>query len=280
MNEEKQAKRQQKLMKVAAKKEQQQAKLLAKEAARFRRHGPKATVSFAGNFIPALAGISMMMVILVLLNGQWITAQYQYRFNKPVSAASSTGASVAASTSVNSAVTADTKSPHPELGPRLYVPAINVEAPVAFDKGTAEWQIQVALRSGVVHFDNSVKPGQPGNVVIFGHSSGQLWAPGDYKFIFTLLNKVQPSDVVYVDYDGTRYTYKVTDTQVVPPSDTSVLASDASHKLTLITCTPVGTSKDRLIVHAEQISPSPVKADATASNIVSKALKQLPGSAR
>ena len=37
----------------------------------------------------------------------------------------------------------------------------------------------------------------------------------------------------------------------------SVLASHGAPQLTLITCTPVGTSKYRLIVHAKQISPNP-----------------------
>ena len=116
-------------------------------------------------------------------------------------------------------------------------------------------------------------------MVIFGHSSGQVWAPGDYKFIFTLLNKVAVNDAVYVDYNGTRYTYKVTGTEVVNPSDVKVLDQGTGHNLTLITCTPVGTSKSRLIVHAAQISPAPTK-DTTSNSRAATSINELPGSAR
>jgi sortase A len=254
----------------------QQAKKQAKEAARFRKHGPKAKTSFIRNVIPALAGISVMLVILTALNGQWIEAQYKYRFNKPVAAATIKAPNPASSTTP----AVDTRSPHPELGPQLNIPSINIQAPVEFDKGTAEWQIQIALRSGVDHYDNSAKPGQAGNVVIFGHSSGQLWAPGNYKFIFTLLNKVAVNDAVYVDYNGTRYTYKVVSTEVVAPTDTAILQQGNGNGLTLITCTPVGTSKNRLVVHAEQISPAPTKATSGAAKSTPASLKELPGSAQ
>ncbi len=108
-----------------------------------------------------------------------------------------------------------------------------------------------------MHYAGSVNPGDVGNVVIFGHSSGQSWAPGNYKFVFTLLDKLKVGDVIYVDNLGTRYTYQVRSSQVVTPSDIGVLKSGSDHELTLITCTPVGTSTNRLVIHAEQISPSP-----------------------
>jgi sortase A len=212
-------------------------------------------MSFKSNVLPALAGVTVMLAIMGLLNGQLLMAQWQYRFNKPVAAVS---VATPAATSTTPNPSADnTKSPHPELGSRVSIPTINVDAPVVFEPGTAEWQIQTALRSGVVHYSNSVAPGETGNVVLFGHSSGQPWAPGNYKFVFTMLDKVKAGDLVYVDNNGTRYTYKVMRSQVVEPTDIGILSSGTDHELTLITCTPVGTSKYRLVVHAEQISPDP-----------------------
>src|SRR6185437_11506988 len=111
---------------------------------------------------------------------------------------------------------------------------------------------------GVVHYPNTAVPGQEGNVVIFGHSSGVWWEPGSYKFVFTLLDKVQAGDKVFIDYQGTRYIYRITGTQVVSPDNLSVLNQGTGHDLTLITCTPVGTSTNRLIVHAVQYVPKPV----------------------
>ena len=68
-------------------------------------------------------------------------------------------------------------------------------------------------------------------------------------------------DLIYMDYNGTRYTYRALGTKTVEPTDVaslSQIASDNSGKpmITLITCTPLGTSKYRLLVYGEQIYPS------------------------
>ena len=54
-----------------------------------------------------------------------------------------------------------------------------------------------------------------------------------------------------------RYTYRVTKKETVTPNNVGVLvyATDKP-MLTLVTCTPLGTSRYRLLVTAEQISPS------------------------
>lgn len=221
----------------------------ASSASKAAKSAPKASVSFKRNTLPIAAGVIVMLGIMGLLNGQILMAQWQYHFAKPV---------VASGATATPALTAGpTESPNPELGPRVTIPAIGVEAPIVFEPGTAEWQIQVALRSGVVHHSTSAAPGETGNVVLFGHSSGQPWAPGDYKFIFTMLDKLKSDDVIYVDNNGTRYTYKVTGSQVVTPTNVGVMASGSANELTLITCTPVGTSTNRLVVRALQVSPDP-----------------------
>ena len=241
---------------------------------RYGKYGPKAQTSFRKNGLPVLLGVVVMVAVMALLNGELIMAQIKYHFDKPVAATSQTVASAAP--------VVDTKSPHPELGPQLTIPSINVVVPIELDQGSAEWQIQIALRSGVVHYDNSANPGQPGNVAIFGHSSGQPWAPGKYKFVFTLLDKVKPGDLIYIDYQGTRYTYKMSGSQVVDPTDVAVLQASGKpdqHQLALITCTPVGTSKSRLVVHAQQISPVPAKTDRTRTPKNPTTVQTLPGSA-
>lgn len=258
----------------------------AKQAAQTAHYGPKAQVTFWRNIWPVLAGVLVMVVVMATLNGQWLTAQLKYRFTKPAVIA---GAPVQVASAGTGGQAASTKSPHPELGPQVTIPAINVVAPIELDQGTAEWQIQLGLRKGVVHYDSSALPGAAGNVVIFGHSSGQPWAPGNYKFVFTLLDKVRADDAVYLDYNGTRYTYKVVRSEVVAPTDVGVLQQGSGHELTLITCTPVGTSKNRLVVHAEQVSPDPnakaqpaVTAAATAGRSAKPAAtpQELPGTAR
>src|SRR5690606_15862011 len=87
--------------------------------------------------------------------------------------------------------------------------------------------------------------------------SNNAFSPGDYKYVFVNLDRLDKGDTIYLNYQGTRYTYKVTVAhKVVEPNDVSVLNPSNKPILTLITCTPVGTNLRRLIVVAEQISPN------------------------
>jgi LPXTG-site transpeptidase (sortase) family protein len=214
---------------------------------------PKATITFRRNILPPILGVLMTLGVLGLLNGQWLVAQYQYRFvDRPSSINLST----------NPATT------DPNAPPRIFIPKINVSAPVITDTKTYDQgPVQLALRRGVVQYGTaSASPGQKGNTVLIGHSSGQLWAPGDYKFVFTMLDKLVNDDRILVDYKGTRYIYRVSESKVVPPTDLSVLRASDTPELTLITCTPVGSSKNRLVITARQISPKPETATAMSAD--------------
>lgn len=242
-----------------------------RQATPVKGRATKATFSFRRSVLPPLAGIFVMVAVVLALNWQMLEAQFRYRYTKPQ--ATVTSVKPAAETKVD-----DTKSPQPERGPLLTIPAIGSEAPIVFEPSFEEWKVQVALRSGVVHYGTTAMPGENGKVVILGHSSGQAWAPGNYKFVFTMLDKLQKGDVIYVDYNGTRYTYKVTGSIVVNPSDVSQIQPTSKPTLTLVTCTPVGTSTNRLIVHAEQISPAP--ADTTSNAATTPAAPaRIPASA-
>lgn len=206
---------------------------------------PKAIMTFRHHIVPPILGVLVFASILGLLNAEWISAQAQYRLAKPVGQTS---------------LVIPTDAPSKE-SVNLQIPTIDVNAPVIYDETSFnESKVQLALRRGVVHYGTTALPGQAGNVVILGHSSGQLWAPGDYKFVFTLLDKVKDNDRIILDYKGTRYIYKVTGREVVEPNDLTVTQPSAEPKLTLITCTPVGTSKNRLVITAKQIVPNPATA--------------------
>jgi sortase A len=148
--------------------------------------------------------------------------------------------------------------------PELTIPKINVHAPVNFVPTLDESQVLKSLETGVVHYANTANPGEIGNPVVFGHSSNDWWEPGNYKYVFVLLDKLGPGDQFTVDYQGTRYTYAVTDSKIVDPTDVSVLAQTDTPTFTLITCSPPGTSWRRLVVSAKQISPNPNTAVASA----------------
>ena len=141
--------------------------------------------------------------------------------------------------------------------PVITIPKINVNAPIVFAKSNIEAAIQKDLENGVVHYANTALPGQNGNSVIFGHSSNDWWEPGGYKFVFVLLDKLQIGDTFTVNYNSQQYLYEVYETKVVEPTDLSVLNQPATPEMTLITCSPPGTSWKRLIVRAKQIHPAP-----------------------
>lgn len=143
--------------------------------------------------------------------------------------------------------------------PKIIIPKIGVEAPVVYDEPKVdEASYQHALERGVVRLGTTANPGTKGNVVIGGHSSNNVFNAGRYKYVFVNLKRLSVGDVFYLNYNGARYTYKVTvANKIITPKDTSVLAQTAKPTVTLFTCDPPGTNVNRLIVQAEQIDPNP-----------------------
>jgi sortase A len=192
---------------------------------------------------PMLVAAGIFILTLLLFKAPIILSQLGYSLNKPKAAPAA-----ATTTSAGTVVTADNI---------IDIPKINVHAPVIYEPSVDEAAIETALQNGVVHYGNTAIPGQNGNVAIFGHSSNDWWEPGNFKFVFVLLDKLVPGDTITVDYNAKAYTYKVTGSKVVEPTDVGVLKPTATPTLTLITCSPPGTSLRRLVVTAEQVSPNP-----------------------
>jgi sortase A len=75
-----------------------------------------------------------------------------------------------------------------------------------------------------------------------------------YKF----LHKLENNDVIEVEYNGKSYKYKVFEKQILSPEEVNPLATLTpaylnEKTLSLMTCTPPGTTLKRLIVGAKQI---------------------------
>lgn len=142
--------------------------------------------------------------------------------------------------------------------PRLIIPKLNIDVPIHF--GISLDEVMSAMNNGVAHYriaGASAYPGEIGNLVITGHSAGDVYSSNPYKYIFSGLERLDDGDLIYVNYDSVRYTYRVIKKEVVDPSNVAALVVDTDKPLlTLVTCTPLGTSRYRLLVTAEQISPS------------------------
>jgi len=205
--------------------------------------GYQTKINFSRHILPPLMGILTFVALILIFNMPYLVANARF---------------LGGSYQLHNIVEPVNKV----QDNRVLISKINVNAPVDYSQTTNEALLfQLALQKGVVHYAGSSYPGQAGNVALFGHSSGVPWEKGDYKFVFTLLDKLQPGDNILIDYNNTRYIYQVRSKEVVKPADLQVLSpiDQTTHGLLLITCTPVGTSNNRLVVHAEQIYPAPIK---------------------
>lgn len=108
------------------------------------------------------------------------------------------------------------------------------------------------LSKHLVNYPGTPIPGKNGNAVVFGHSSlPQLFRPNDYTTIFATLYTLKMGDEFIVHIDNLSYSYKISSIRVVDPTNTSIFEQtrDKSY-LTLVTCTPPGTTWKRLIIQA------------------------------
>jgi len=210
------------------------------------------------HFQSLLFGMSMGLIVLVI----FMFGFFNERFIVPFVSPSKTASSSPIILDPNSSGTVGAE-------PKLVIPKLNVEVPVVYTVATNdEKDIQKGLEDGVVHYPTTPVPGQKGNVAVVGHSSNNIFNPGKYKYVFTLLNKLQEGDTFFMNYNGQRYVYKIYKRQIVKPSDVWVLGpqTDKESTATLITCDPPGTNVNRLVLVGEQISPEPLKNVAEASS--------------
>jgi len=146
---------------------------------------------------------------------------------------------------------------------RLIIPKLGLSVPIVtmgteFIEGEnwteLEKQIQDSLKNGVVHYPGTSAPGQFGNFFLTGHSSYYPWDPGKFKDVFALLGQLNVGDHFFVYYHQKKFTYEVFEKKEVQPTNVTVLKQPADENIsTLMTCTPVGTTLRRLIVHAREL---------------------------
>lgn len=138
----------------------------------------------------------------------------------------------------------------------LYIPSLNIQAPIQYVDESDEATYQTALQKGVVHYPGTAEIGQPGNPYIFGHSSDFALVPGDYKTVFALLPKIQNgAEILVTGKDGKQYTYIVTEQFVAEKTDTHLLDQGEYKEkmLTVQTSYPLGTALKRYIVRAKLV---------------------------
>ncbi|MBM3227432.1 sortase [Candidatus Peribacteria bacterium] len=145
----------------------------------------------------------------------------------------------------------------------ISVPDLAVRAPVILPSrqywdraywSLLEQQMQAALLRGTVAYPHSSFPGH-GPLVIAGHSSPPTQESQGSRFgsVFARLPTIGIGQEIVLTVAGSPYRYSVTDTFIVSSSDTSILDLKEmdDDTLTVITCYPVGTTKERFVVRAK-----------------------------
>jgi sortase A len=143
------------------------------------------------------------------------------------------------------------KSSEPNLPDQIIIPRIGVNSPVIFNSNKEK--MLEDLKRGVLRYPESELPGEKGNIVLIGHSSGIPGDAGQYDNVFALLSELKKGDQVTLYFKGNQFNYSIFDKNVIR-SDFKDLKLDSSgdSNLILITCWPLGTNFRRLAVLARQ----------------------------
>jgi len=105
-------------------------------------------------------------------------------------------------------------------------------------------------RLGIGHYPETAMPGQVGNLALAGHRQG-------HGRPFYSIEALAPGDALVVESPGAWYVYRVTVSEVVSPGAVEVIAAvpgrpgavPTTAVITLTTCHPVFSSRERYVVH-------------------------------
>jgi sortase A len=137
---------------------------------------------------------------------------------------------------------------HPDVEPVegsefavLRVPRLGLEVVLFEGVGTD------TLKKGPGHMPGTPLPGQPGNAVISGHRT-------TYGRPFFNLDQLRVGDIIEVESAIGVHTYRLNEEPfVVAPTDVWVTDDKVGGWLTLTTCNPKFSARQRLIVDAELV---------------------------
>ncbi len=134
---------------------------------------------------------------------------------------------------------------------RIYLPSISRDYVRVVVEGVATED----LKRGPGHYPGTAAPGAVGNTVISGHRT-------TYGAPFNRLAELRTGDQVVLETQGSWFTYRVSELQIVQPTAIAVTypvpgqfgAIATKRLLTLTTCNPEYSARQRLIVRAELVA--------------------------
>lgn len=100
------------------------------------------------------------------------------------------------------------------------------------------------FKKGIGYWPGTALPGLIGNTVLGGHRTS---GPRPFYFI----ERMKIGDPIVVSFKGKKYTYRVTKTRIIKPTDTWILSQNVTKPtLTIFACHPRGSYKQRYVVTA------------------------------
>lgn len=159
---------------------------------------------------------------------------------------STTTAPVAEATTTTAAPVA----PPPDDGEaiaRMSIPKIGV------DQIVVEGVSRDDLKKGPGHYPQTPMPGQPGNSAIAGHRT-------TYGQPFNRIDELVPGDEIVVTTLQGTFRYEVSGTEIVFPDQVEVIDDQGDDRLTLTSCHPKYSARQRIIVSAllvDEPAPAP-----------------------
>ena len=139
----------------------------------------------------------------------------------------------------------------PSIGVNAHVEAVSWHVREVEGKREIIWEVPERYAAG--WHKNSASPGEQSNIVINGHNT-------THGEIFRGLYKLKSGDNIVLHAGDLAHTYTVSETMVLNESTQSIATRDkharyvmptSNERLTLITCHPYGSLRNRLIVIAQ-----------------------------
>lgn len=128
---------------------------------------------------------------------------------------------------------------------KIIIPKIGVDMKISQSNNE-----KVMYRGDAWLIPGTQTPDNNGNSVISGHR--YLYRPPSSKTFYNL-DKLEAGDKIKIIWDNITTEYQVTEMKIVEPSQVEILANTSNKQLTLFTCTPLFSSKQRLVIIAKPI---------------------------
>jgi sortase A len=128
-------------------------------------------------------------------------------------------------------------TPGPQQAIRIQIPAIGIDAPIVQGDG---WE---QLKKGVGQHVGTANPGENGNVVLSAHND-------IFGEIFRDLDRLKPGDEIIIYTNQEPFSFLVTATRVVDPTQVEVMDPTTQPTVTLISCYPYMVDDQRIVVTA------------------------------